>query len=222
MSLRNYLLSFIVVFLSTSSNAQDFRSGLILGFNGSQITGDAMQGFNKGGILGGVFSEYKIAEKPSTIRLEILFAQKGSRREILANGNYGPGIWNLMRLNYIDVPVLYSYNISEILSYFDIEKEGFWINGGLAGSVLVGEFQVDDMGTEIPEPDFANQFELSFLLGAEYKLNEKFQAYARYQSSIYDMSIGASSPFWKVWGYTNRGFINVIASFGVRYYFKSV
>lgn len=57
------ILTTLVVMASSESKAQVFYGGLQLGINGSQIWGDQMSGFNKGGVLAGVFIDFPVTKR---------------------------------------------------------------------------------------------------------------------------------------------------------------
>lgn len=215
------LLVLSLALLSFShSQAQTFRSGLVLGINGSQITGDAMQGFDKSGLHLGVFSEY-FTEGYSSLRIDLIYTQKGSRRVLTPNG-YGPGIWNLYRADYIEVPIIYNYNLYHFFKKYGGNYDQLLVGVGLGFGWLVNEFQEDINNVRIQTPDFANKFDLSMIFQAEYRWKDRWNPFIAYQFSLYDMSQAKTSPFWKIWGPVSRGYIHVVSSLGVRYYFKAL
>src|SRR5689334_21238513 len=81
--------------------AQNFHAGLLAGISTSQVDGDNLAGYHKVGIKGGVFVNRQLSEK-FALQLEIEFLQKGSRKPVDTIEN----TFFLMRLNYIDVPLL--------------------------------------------------------------------------------------------------------------------
>ena len=64
-------------FLTLSIQAQNFGGGFILGLSTSQVSGDNLGGFNKAGLLAGVFANTSISELLS-FQMEMTFIQKGS------------------------------------------------------------------------------------------------------------------------------------------------
>lgn len=213
---KNILLV-VAIFLTTNLYSQGFKSGLILGMNGSQISGDAMVGFNKGGLLAGTFAEYQFANPLSNIRMELVYTEKGSRKVINKNG-IGPGKWDNYKVSYLEVPVMLNYNIKNILDILDYENENIILNLGLGIGFMVNEKR-ENFGSVNNEPGFASKIEGSIYLGTEYIINNNFVAFLRYQRSVYNMSTDSATPFWQFWGYTHRGYINVVSSIGIRYYF---
>ncbi len=216
---KTFLFIVCLCFLFTHlTSAQGFRSGLMLGMNGSQITGDNMRGFDKGGLLTGVFSEY-IFNELKQLRIEMNYTEKGSRKVIDPVSGSAPGTWLNRKISYLEVPVLYQRNAADWLQYFGIDNDHISLSGGLAIAYRVGEKVTYNDGSFDKNPAFSTKFEGSFLLGGDYLINDKFAAFIRYQSSLYDISIAKVSPFWLIWGERHKGYINVVTSIGLRYYF---
>ena len=81
--------SLLTFFIGLQTHAQVFYGGLQLGINGSQIWGDEMKGFNKGGVLAGVFIDFPVSKR-SFFSMEMNYTQKGSRR-MMDEFNQNPG-----------------------------------------------------------------------------------------------------------------------------------
>jgi len=113
-----------------------------LGINGSQIWGDEMKGFNKGGVLAGVFIDFPVSKR-SFFSMEMNYTQKGSRR-MMDEFNQNPGLWNLLRISYIEVPIFYNYRFAEKAD----------INIAFSHALKVGVKYVDLNGLEDPDYDF--------------------------------------------------------------------
>ncbi|NLJ07190.1 MAG: PorT family protein [Sphingobacteriales bacterium] len=203
-------IAMLAFLFSSPTHAQYFHGGLLLGANGSQITGDNMLGFNKGGLLMGVFVEHRsIRQERLSLRMEMNYTQKGSRKVLDPYVNV-PGIWNLYRADYLEVPIM-----ADFLVY---KKWG--ATGGLALGFNVYENYIDRYGTEDKNFNLAKKTESSLLIGIFYEFSEKFRFFLRYQSSLYNFSIADNTPFWQLWGNRHPGYIHVVASAGIRYYFK--
>src|SRR5690554_2436533 len=99
-----YTLLFIAFMLSNmQSIAQGFNTGILAGINASQVSGDNYSGFNKAGILVGLFTNLDVSEKVN-LQFEINYSQKGSRKN--PKTDEGDHEFFLLRLNYIEVPML--------------------------------------------------------------------------------------------------------------------
>lgn len=74
--------------------------------SGSQVSGDELSGFNKGGLLIGAGVSYPFKSHTDLI-IKFLYLQKGSRKPTdPENNDYS---YYLLRLNYIEFPVLCRY-----------------------------------------------------------------------------------------------------------------
>jgi hypothetical protein len=205
--MKKSIIVFIVCLfcISTTVDAQFFKSGILFGVNGSQITGDDMAGFDKGGLLLGPFVEHELSSS-SCIRMELTYSMKGSAYNI---NRTRQGIWNLYRVSYIEVPIMYDR----------IVYQKFGITGGLAFGFMVNEHYVDKYNSVIPDFSLAKKTEFSYLIGGIYNHSERLNVFIRYQSSIINFSTADNTPFFQLWGQRRPGYLNVVASFGARYYF---
>ena len=112
-----------VTFMAHTSNAQEnstdfrdqFQFGLKAGINYSNVykaTGEEFEADAKFGFVAGLFVMVPIGEKLG-IQPEILFSQKGFK----ATGIILENTYELTRTtNYIDVPLLFSFKPSEVVS----------------------------------------------------------------------------------------------------------
>ncbi len=62
------------------AQALRFDGGPVAGINASQVQGDDYTGFNKLGLSGGAFIDVRNPDNYWGIRLEMHYAEKGSRR----------------------------------------------------------------------------------------------------------------------------------------------
>jgi len=116
--------------LTLNIEAQQFNGGVMFGFASSQVTGDSYAGFKKAGFAGGFYVGLDLNEK-SALEMELHFIQKGSRYN---DTTYLEDMQQyLLRLNYIDLPILYHY------------KQGrFVFEAGLSVSFLLSSFEEKD------------------------------------------------------------------------------
>jgi hypothetical protein len=100
----------IITTISFSLYSQDFNGGVLGGVNATQVFGDQWSGPNKAGLYLGVFVNRYFSNR-SSVQMELDYIQKGSRKNPDAStGNYST---YLLRLNYIELPVLYKYDFAE-------------------------------------------------------------------------------------------------------------
>lgn len=124
-------LLFIFVFISSSITlfAQHFNGGLIAGGIVSQVDGDNYEGYHKFGFLAGALVSLKVSEH-SSFQMEIEYIQKGSRKNA---DSLSPTTY-LMRLHYIEIPVLYQYSFLKRLS----------VEFGPAADITIGSIDKTD------------------------------------------------------------------------------
>lgn len=193
----------------SSSNAQQdkrFHSGLLLGLNGSQISGDAMAGFDKGGLLGGLYVSFPFTEKWSG-QFEMLYTQKGSAKRFTEQDPYPGKYWNLLKIDYIEVPFLAKYNITDRWEVY----------AGLSAAYLMNKYLEDSYGSR--DVDFIRKTDFCVYGGGSYHLTPRLSATLRYSNSILSISNGNSNLSFTGLNPINTGLINIVASFGIYYHF---
>jgi hypothetical protein len=200
---RIFFYCLVLALLSGTGYCQKFKMGLQAGINGSQIWGDHMAGFNKGGLLAGVVVDFKYTEKVN-FSFELNYTEKGSRR-IINESNTNPGDWNLYKASYLEVPVIFTYKF----------PKNFDLNLALACGFLVHEKYIDSLGVEMPDIHMTRNYDANAFLGINYHFGKNFLFGVRIQSSFITIGKGKSHP---VWAKTNTGWINIVTSALLRYY----
>ena len=200
---RVYLLIAICALFSVSeSKAQGFNSGVLIGISTSQVDGDLYGGFRKAGPMAGLFVNRYLSEKVA-MELQMYYIQKGSRKNNdPANGDIK---FYLLRLNYIEIPLLLHYQQSPKLS-FEI---------GPALGVLLSTYEEDENGETAQEKPF-NDFEFSGHAGISYKAFENFELNTRASYSLIPIREPSST---QVSQYFDRGQFNSVVSFALKYQF---
>ncbi len=199
---KYYFLLISILFVFTIQ-AQKFNGGVMLGFTGSQVAGDNDEGYNKAGLFAGGFVNLKIGYR-SLLQLELEFMQKGSRH----NPNYEEGDFKslLIRLAYVEMPLLYQYIISD----------KFKIEAGPSLAVLIDSFEEYD---EV-EGDRKNFRLLHLCLnaGVYYSLTDKILLNLRTNNSL--INIRNQEVTGDVHRLIDHGQYNDVLSFSVFYHFK--
>jgi hypothetical protein len=194
------LLSFIA-----TSHAQRFSGGLVLGVNASQVDGDTYSGYNKFGIMGGVFAYTPLSNKID-LQMEIKYMGKGAHKKTTEQDLYQ----YKSILNYIEIPLILRLNTKIKLGW----------EAGLGFGYLFSYAEKDENG-KLPDDGSTSfkPFELSSIIGALYKLSEKFQVNLRYSYSIFtivdknfSLPTGVADNFRG-----GRGVYNNLFSLGVYY-----
>lgn len=165
---------FILIFLSfiIASNlfSQDrFVPGFKLGVATTQVDGDTYKGYKKAGFIGGVTLTAKINEKWSS-QFEIFYIQKGSRH----NGNPDENDYSffLMRLNYIEVPILFQYT-----------QKKFTFDLGPGFAYLISAKEWNELGIMYGNQAFYN-YEINGNLGLNYTIIKNLSVSWRFSYSL--------------------------------------
>ncbi|MFB6305890.1 MAG: porin family protein [Flavobacteriales bacterium] len=164
-------VAFILILpISSYSQNYKFQAGAIGGMTGTQISGDGLSGFNKIGLIGGIFTNHQLSDKFYG-EMEIIFFQKGSRKT--ANPKQGDFTRYLLRLNYVEVPLLIQY-----------KEEKFTFETGPSFGRLISRKEKVNGVDYTNETQSFKDFEISWNFGINYALNENFLLEARFNNSI--------------------------------------
>ena len=197
--IRKVLLSTMLVILTISLSAQRFKGGLFAGVNASQVAGDISSGYKKLGITFGATVETQLNDSWG-LKMELGFSQKGSRENPTdENGN----TQMLMRLNYIDLPILVRYKINRPLT----------AQFGLGYGYLLYHYVENDYSTTAVAGTPFNTHALNILAGITYAISSRFQVDFRANTSLIPVrphSSGASRWF-------NHGQYNDVLSLTLHY-----
>ena len=170
MNIFKLIVIYITITISFSIYGQDFNGGVLGGINATQVFGDNYSGPNKAGLYLGVFVNRYFSNR-SSIQLELDYIQKGSRKN--PDGSTGDYDTYLLRLNYIELPVLYKYDFAE---------KGT-LETGLSLGVLVYSYEEANGSTAVSGEDFSS-VDFSFNLGVYYTLATNLRINLRLSNSI--------------------------------------
>ena len=187
-------------FLTLSNQAQNFGGGIILGLSTSQVGGDDLGGFNKAGLLAGVFANKSISPLLS-FQMEMTYIQKGSNNPKMNDYEHkNPPIPDIS-LSYIEVPLLLQYKQSEVLE----------IEGGLQFANLITGYYNDTYGkisTTTIDPFI--DYDIGLLIGMDYKFSENLSLNTRISNSI----LPVDNPL-----FNSKEKYNSVLSFALHYNF---
>ena len=198
----------IVSFFVFASNIvfaqqEGFNAGVLAGVNASQVSGDSYSGFNKAGILLGLYTNIDVSQTLN-LQFEINYSEKGSRRN--PNTDEGDTDFFLLRMNYIEIPVMAR-----------MRKRNFTFEGGIFYGVKVYDYLEDENG-EFEIPPQLNQFkrsDIGVLLGLNFNFTDNLIMNWRINSSVLpfrDYDSGGSFQF-------DSGMYHHYLSFTFRYEF---
>ena len=148
--------------------AQKFEAGFVGGFSASQISGDGLAGFDKGGARLGAYISYPLQNKRINFEVGMQYLQKGSKEP---SGELGISNYN-MNLHYVEVPFTVNYSL----------KNGLLLETGIGAGILVNYTEENANGTLLGESP--NTLALDFLCGIQYQLFEQLKINVRYGNSI--------------------------------------
>lgn len=185
-----------------------------LGINGCQVHGDSYSGYDKGGLFAGLAVNAGLS-KMHNFELGFYFSQKGARHNAQPNkGDYNS--YNL-RLNYLDMPLLYRLNVNK----------RWFITLGPSVGYLINYREVIDGGdvTGTPQGNDFEKFELSINAGLGAKIRSGFEIELRTTNSllpVHDYGVGTSNVYYQnpVAQLFNEGFYNNILTLFVSYTIK--
>lgn len=172
--------------------AQDkgFHLLLIAGANASQVNGDKLAGFDKFGLNVGAGVQRKISNK-SALQIEFTYSEKGSK-DVVSPNNPVPD--TLFQFNYIDIPIVYSYE------FYPKLRAEVGIYNGVRLKATYSDFVIDYDRTSI-----IRNSDHGVLAGIDYRIGNKFHANFRVSQSVFDVNASIERYF------------NLTSSFSIRY-----
>ncbi len=189
--MKKIIFLFLILFPALAFS-QEFYGGFRLGITGSQVQGDNLAGFDKAGLTGGFMVGIPIGDY-SDFQTELLFVQKGSRRNSTKNN---PTKY-IMRLNYVEMPFLYRRQL----------KKTYGFETGLSFGVLLKteDIEFDENGTLNSRESF-EKIEIAAHIGIWYNLREKTRINLRYSHSVLPIRPHQGGATY----YFNRGQYNLV------------
>jgi len=161
------LIALLFILFTSPILAQNFNAGFIGGFTASQISGDGLAGFDKGGARFGAYISYPLKKKMN-FQVEMQYIQKGSKSP---SGKNAPSNYT-MNLHYIEIPFTLNYEL----------KDGIVIETGFGPGILFSYSEKDEIG-ELGGVS-PSIFALDFLCGLQYQLLGNLKVGIRYGNSL--------------------------------------
>ncbi len=178
--MKKIILSLAV--LASAAGAANAQTGIKLGikggFNGSTFSGTNSKGSEyKAGFAAGVFANFGITDNFS-IQPEVLYSQKGaSIDDVTVNGVQLNGTTFKQTLGYLDVPIMFRYNVGA-------DGKGFFIELGPQGSLVLHSKQFTQVGsnktTDNTSTDQLNKVLIGYVGGIGYQITSGLQLGLRY------------------------------------------
>lgn len=191
------LLAIIAFSFATTIYGQNFYGGLVAGGTMSQIGGDGRGGFHKVGIVGGAFAGLKLNDD-FDIQMELKYIQKGS----LSNDfeSFPGSDPFLIKLDYIDLPIVMSYNLNKI-NINDVNLKWMKLEFGLSLDVLVNARQ-KIFGENI-QSDPWNRLVVNTVLGVRVDVRENLEVGLRSINAMTSICPVSKYPY-------NNGVVNYV------------
>ena len=204
--LKKFSILLCCGFLSISIHAQNFGGGLILGLSTSQIGGDDLAGFDKAGLLVGVFANKAISPLLS-FQMEMTYIQKGSNNPNMNDSKHKDYGQEDISSSYIEIPLLLQYH----------QNNKLIIEGGIQLAYLMNGYY-NDLNGEIPiySVNPFIKYDFGLLLGVNYRHSDNISLNTRLSNSI--LPIGAED-YDSVNSYNSsrKGKYNTVLSFAIHY-----
>ena len=194
--LEKFTILLFCGFLTLSVQSQNFGGGLIAGISTSQVSGDRLGGFNKIGLLAGVYTNLKVQDD-LILQFEITYIEKGSR-----NPDIHINYINEITLSYVEVPI--SINLQQ--------KENLGVEVGILPAFIISSKMNDDYSETNISPPF-EKYDFGIFAGINYHLSNKIILNSRISNSIIPIRphISGATTVW------NKGQYNTILSFTIHY-----
>ena len=178
----------LVLFFGVNLSAQEFFGGLILGGDVSQVGGDARGGYNKIGLVGGAFAGLNLSSD-FDVQMELKYIQKGSYSTEVENWPaFDPF---LIKLDYIDLPIVFAYNLNKV-NINDINMKWLKFELGLSFDFLVN-YKQEIQGVVVKESNPWNKVVLNTVVGVRICVKDNFEIGLRAVDSM--TSICKSSKY---------------------------
>ena len=183
------------------ADAQTFKAEILAGVATSQVSGDQLAGFDKAGVIAGAGVKTRLSKKVD-LGFEMYYIQKGSSKQSDVAKN--DLTYYKLRLNYIEIPILLEYHLSE---KFGIEL------GPSVGS-LIASSEEDENGELIGQPPFI-KYEVNGLGGFVYHIASNWGLHLRGEQSLLPVREHSSKVVYRL----NRGQYNSVLLFALFYQF---
>ncbi|MBS1687857.1 MAG: PorT family protein [Bacteroidetes bacterium] len=172
-----------------SDEYHTFYGGLVLGANFTQVDGDTYEGYHKVGFNVGGIVYMKISQDMG-ISMEMLYTQKGSHDRSQSESPYiGPYFSEYkLKLNYVEVPVLFHFLTSRRLHYE--------LGAAYAQLINSSESLFSDPGMVIDPNIYSfRKSDISVLAGGSYQIYKWWFLEARFQYSLATIRDANRIPF---------------------------
>lgn len=188
--LKGVLCFVFVLFFGVNLSAQEFFGGIILGGDMSQVGGDTRGGYNKLGIVGGAFAGLNLSSD-FDVQMELKYIQKGSYSTDVENWPMFDPF--LIKLDYIDLPIVVGYNLNKI-NINDINMKWLRFELGLSLDFLVN-YRQEIRGEVVANSDPWRKVSLNTVVGARVSVRENIEIGLRFIDSMTSICRSSKYPY---------------------------
>ncbi len=194
---RLLLLATIAFSFISTIYGQNFHGGIVVGGTMSQIGGDGRGGYYKVGIVGGAFAGL-ILNEDIDIQMELKYIQKGT----LSNDfeNYPGSDPFLIKLDYIDMPIVMSYNLNKV-NINNVNLKWMKLELGLSLDVLINARQ-KILGENVQSHPW-NRIVINTVLGVRVEVREDIEIGLRTINAMTSICPVSKFPY-------NNGVVNYV------------
>lgn len=179
-----FKIVFLVLLSHLAYSQGVFKGYLVGGVAGSQVDGDTLSGYDKGGLIGGMGLYVGVSKnKKHGVSLEGYYIQKGVVLKIDDFPVYR------VRLNYVEFPFLYNYNITDKGHV----KTGLGVSYMFSARAQINN--TDFMNIN----DLVSRIEVPFIAGVEYEFLDGLSGELRWSYSLTNISAqngGNTLQYW--------------------------
>ncbi len=187
-----FCLILCTVIIIQHGSAQEFNGGASFGVSATQISGDQLLGFDKAGLFAGFYVNIYISER-TAIQMELDYIQKGSRKNPDPEKN--DFVSYLLKLQYVDLPVLLKFDYSKSLSF----------ETGPYTGLLMKASEEDHNGI-FPNMKEFNKVDVGWIMGIYYHLTDKLSFNFRLSHSLFHVREHSSGATYRL----NKGQYNEV------------
>lgn len=171
--MNRFFFLLLLCLVPLASVCRDFNGGILAGLTATQVDGDGHGGYDKLGIVAGIWVGRSINDNLSVMG-ELRYIQKGSYSREVSNGIlYG---FYRMQLHYSEIPVYVRYQF----------RPRTYASAGLSMGYLWKAREENELGS-LPEERIAmfRKLEPAARVGIEYGFTPRWSAVAFFSYSLY-------------------------------------
>ncbi len=188
---RFLLLMIVALSFVTATYGQNFFGGLIAGGVMSQVGGDDRGGYHKLGLVGGAFAGLKLSEDLD-IQMELKYIQKGSLSNDVENRPATDPF--LIKLDYIDLPIVFAYNLNKV-NINDINLKWLKLEFGLSLDVLVNARQ-ELQGVTVDASDPWKRLVVNTVVGVRFSVAKDIEIGLRAVDAMTSICNSSRVPYY--------------------------